>query len=103
MFNKSDSNINLWLLILILSHIIQDKYSIFNIRVRFLMYLFLSQYLLFTEFDRESHGSTILQADSWNRHPLRRLHLRHFVLLRREGPGLVLQDPARRKSAARNS
>ena len=35
MFNKSDSNINLWLLILILSHIIQDKYSIFNLKVRF--------------------------------------------------------------------
>ena len=34
MFPKSDSNINLWLLILILSHIIQDKYSIFNIKVR---------------------------------------------------------------------
>ena len=33
MFDKSD-NVNLWIVILVLSHIIQDKYSIFNYRVR---------------------------------------------------------------------
>ena len=33
MFNNKSDNINLWIIILTLSHIIQDKYSIFNIRV----------------------------------------------------------------------
>ena len=46
MFSKSDSNIKLWLLILILSHIIQDKYSIFNIRVRLLTWLALPSLII---------------------------------------------------------